>query len=135
MLGARTFVETIAHLYPPEDLATFLAEAYDVEHTKADLADPAKAVWLVEADGQVVGHALAGPCNLPHPEVPLGRLATALAKSIRSALEVTSTLHRAARPDPRVRALGTSDFRLQAAARPANPTSARHQRPTLPAVA
>ena len=68
-IGARTFVETFAHLYPPEDLATFLAEAYDVEHTKADLADPAKAVWLVEADGQVVGHALAGPCNLPHPEV------------------------------------------------------------------
>lgn len=68
-IGAQTFVETFAHLYPPEDLKAFLAQAYDVEQARADLADPAKAVWLVEADGQVVGHALAGPCNLPHPEV------------------------------------------------------------------
>jgi len=68
-IGARTFVETFAHLYPPEDLAAFLASAYDVEQTRADLADPAKAHWLVEADGEVVGYALAGPCGLPHPEV------------------------------------------------------------------
>ena len=30
---------------------------------------PTKAAWLVEADGRPVGHALAGPCKLPHPEV------------------------------------------------------------------
>ncbi|MDO9432098.1 MAG: GNAT family N-acetyltransferase [Phenylobacterium sp.] len=68
-IGARTFSETFAHLYPPEDLAGFLAEAYSLEQTRADLADPAKAVWLVEADGVVVGYALAGPCGLPHAEV------------------------------------------------------------------
>ena len=32
-------------------------------------ADPAKALWLVEADGEAIGYALAGPCKLPHPEV------------------------------------------------------------------
>ena len=37
-----------------------------------DLADPTKALWLVEADGKPVGYALAGPCALPHPEVTPG---------------------------------------------------------------
>lgn len=68
-LGARTFTETFGHLYPPEDLAGFLAEAHSVERARADLADPAKALWLVEAAGQPIGYALAGPCDLPHPEV------------------------------------------------------------------
>mgnify|MGYP002404294230 CR=1 FL=1 len=68
-LGARTFSDTFAHLYPPEDLAAFLAEAYGLERTRKDLADPAKASWLVEADGEAIGYALAGPCGLPHPEV------------------------------------------------------------------
>lgn len=68
-IGARTFVETFGHLYPADDLRTFLAQAYGPERTAADLADPRKAAWLVEADGEVVGHALAGPCKLPHPQV------------------------------------------------------------------
>lgn len=68
-IGARTFVETFGHLYPPEDLEAFLAEAYGPERTAADLAHPGKAQWLVEADGEVVGYALAGPCYLPHAEV------------------------------------------------------------------
>jgi len=68
-LGARTFSETFAHLYDPQDLADFLAEAYSLDRTRADLADPAKASWLVEADGEAIGYALAGPCSLPHHEV------------------------------------------------------------------
>ncbi len=68
-LGARTFSETFGHLYPPHDLAAFLAEAYGVERTAADLADPHKAAWLVEEAGAAVGYALAGPCGLPHPDV------------------------------------------------------------------
>lgn len=68
-IGARTFTETFAHLYPPEDLAAFLAEAYDVERTRANLADPARAAWVVEAGREVVGYAEAGPCGLPHAEV------------------------------------------------------------------
>ena len=68
-LGARTFRETFAHLYPPEDLEVFLADAYGLERTRADLADPRKASWLVEADGRAIGYALAGPCGLPHDDV------------------------------------------------------------------
>lgn len=68
-LGARTFSETFAHLYSTEDLNAFLTEAYGLERTRADLADPRKAQWLVEVDGQAIGYALAGPCSLPHEDV------------------------------------------------------------------
>lgn len=68
-IGALTFTETFAHLYPPEDLRAFLAEAYGLERTRADLAHPRKASWLVESDGEVVGYATAGTCELPHPDV------------------------------------------------------------------
>jgi diamine N-acetyltransferase len=68
-IGRATFAETFAHLYPPEDLAVFLADAHSLERARADLADPAKAVWLAEVGGEVVGYALAGPCHLQHPEV------------------------------------------------------------------
>ena len=68
-LGERTFRETFEHLYAPEDLIPFLADAYGLERTRADLADPAKASWLVEAGGEAIGYALAGPCALPHDAV------------------------------------------------------------------
>jgi ribosomal protein S18 acetylase RimI-like enzyme len=69
-IGRATFTETFGHLYPAEDLAGFLDEAHDLNAIRADLADAAKALWLVEADGQAVGYALAGgPCTLPHPQV------------------------------------------------------------------
>ena len=66
-LGARTFSETFGHLYPSEDLEIFLAYAYGLERTRRDLADPAKASWLLEdEDGEAIGYATAGPCGLPH---------------------------------------------------------------------
>jgi GNAT superfamily N-acetyltransferase len=68
-IGRRTFAETFGHLYPPGDLAAFLAAAHSVERARADLANPAKAAWLAEADGEAIGFALAGPCKLPHAEV------------------------------------------------------------------
>lgn len=68
-IGAETFTETFGHLYPSADLERFLAEAYSLQRMHADLADPAKASWLVEAEGRVIGFALAGPCALPHPDV------------------------------------------------------------------
>jgi diamine N-acetyltransferase len=68
-IGRVTFADTFSHLYPPEDLDAFLVEAHGVERARADLANPAKAAWLVEAGDDVIGYALAGPCKLPHPEV------------------------------------------------------------------
>ena len=71
-IGATCFTRTFAHLYPPTDLAAFLASDYGEERARRDLADPASAAWLVESDGRVVGHALAGPCALPHSDVRPG---------------------------------------------------------------
>ncbi len=71
-LSAETFSATFGHLYPPADLAAFLAETYTVERTLAHLTDPDTAAWLVEIDGAPVGHALAGRCGLPHPGVTPG---------------------------------------------------------------
>lgn len=68
-LGARTFSETFSQLYDPEDLNAFMADAYSVEKTQRDLADPHRALWLVEDGGEAIGYALAGPCDLPHAEV------------------------------------------------------------------
>ena len=68
-LGARTFSETFRHLYDPEDLNAFMADVYSVEKSGRDLADPRRALWLVEEGGEAIGYALAGPCDLPHAEV------------------------------------------------------------------
>ena len=74
-LGRETFVETFGHLYPAEDLAAYLAGAYDLQATREGLDDPSQASWLVETPaGQAVGYATAGPCGLPHPEVREGAL-------------------------------------------------------------
>ena len=75
-LSAATFSATFAHLYPPSDLAAFLEESYPLERSRAQLADPRIATWLMEvqgeAGGEAVGYAMAGPCGLPHPDVTAG---------------------------------------------------------------
>ena len=68
-LGARTFAAAFGHLYPPADLAAFLAETHAVEKIVGELRDPAMAAWLAERDGEAIAYAVAGPCGLPHPEV------------------------------------------------------------------
>lgn len=79
-IASRTFTDTFGHLYPPQDLHAFLAESYSLEACERVLADDACAVWLLEDDacpepgrrGVAVGHALAGPCTLPHADVAPG---------------------------------------------------------------
>jgi len=64
-VGARTFSETFGHLYPRADLDAFLAGAYcvDAQHRLLSAADC--AVWLLERDGEAVGHAAAGIDRAP----------------------------------------------------------------------
>lgn len=71
-LAARTFTQTFGHLYPDQDLQAFLAESYTVERQRLILAHRDYAVWLLERDGEAIGHAAAGPCGLPHPDVQPG---------------------------------------------------------------
>lgn len=68
-IAKATFSETFGHLYPAEDLEPFLADVYAPRRMEVELSDPAKAAWLVEVEGVAVGHAFAGPCDLPHDEV------------------------------------------------------------------
>lgn len=68
-IATATFTETFGHLYPSEDLHAFLDGHYAPEHQAKLLADNAQALWLMEVEGEAVGHALAGPCGLPHPDV------------------------------------------------------------------
>jgi ribosomal protein S18 acetylase RimI-like enzyme len=71
-LATRTFTQTFGHLYPAEDLASFLADAYPPEKQAVILGHPDYAVWLLEDEGEAVGHAAAGPCGLPHADVQRG---------------------------------------------------------------
>ena len=65
-LAEATFTETFGHLYPPEDLAAYVASAYSKNGCLEALADPRMAYWLAEAEGgRAVGFALAGYCKLP----------------------------------------------------------------------
>jgi diamine N-acetyltransferase len=71
-LGRRTFSATFGHLYPTEDLHAFLDEAHTPARYAAWAGDPDYGLWIVEADGQAIGYALAGPNTLPHPEAAPG---------------------------------------------------------------
>lgn len=65
-LGAATFTETFGHLYPPEDLQTFLVGAHSVDAWTRKLVDPHRAVWLaILADATPIGFIAVGACKLP----------------------------------------------------------------------
>jgi GNAT superfamily N-acetyltransferase len=66
-ISRDTFAAAFGDLYSPADLAAFLAHAHT--ETERELADPAVAAWLMEAEGSVIGYALAGPCGLDNPQV------------------------------------------------------------------
>ena len=68
-VGVDTFAETFGHLYPPEDLAAFLADSHSPQSYARYLDDPAYAAWLLEDDGVAVGYTVAGSCGLPHADV------------------------------------------------------------------
>lgn len=65
-LGAATFTETFGHLYPLEDLQTFLAGSHSLQAWDRLLADPRSAVWIAELpDGAPIGFIHVGACKLP----------------------------------------------------------------------
>ncbi|WP_421084284.1 GNAT family N-acetyltransferase [Rothia nasimurium] len=68
VLSATTFSETFTY-YPPEDLATYLAEAYTEEGYAREIASPDYGIWVAEQDGSLIGYVVAGSAHLPHPEL------------------------------------------------------------------
>lgn len=65
-LARDTFVDTFAHLYPPADLAAFLAETYGAEIQAREIADPETRHRLAERGGVLLGFAKMGAYKLPH---------------------------------------------------------------------
>ncbi|MBA2466853.1 MAG: GNAT family N-acetyltransferase [Sphingomonas sp.] len=63
-LFSRSFCETFAHLYQPDDLRAFLCQA-DAAAFEKELSDPAFDFRLAEADGKTVGFAKLGRPSLP----------------------------------------------------------------------
>lgn len=62
--AARTFVETFAHLYPPEDLHAFLAAKYGADIQARELVDPANRYRLALRDGAIVGYCMMGDVDM-----------------------------------------------------------------------
>lgn len=71
-IGRSTFIDTFGHLYSAGDLQAFLDESHAPAAYARYLGDDAYALWLLEADGRALGYALAGPANLPHPDLRAG---------------------------------------------------------------
>jgi GNAT superfamily N-acetyltransferase len=69
-LHRRSFVETFAHLYRPEDLEAFLLRLSE-EGYRDELSDGEHQVRFAEADGMPVAFVKLGPITLPvEPERP-----------------------------------------------------------------
>ena len=62
-----SFCDTFAHLYSPEDLATFLG-GFIPDGWRRELDDPGYAFSVGEAEGAILGYAKLGPNKLPHVE-------------------------------------------------------------------
>jgi ribosomal protein S18 acetylase RimI-like enzyme len=65
----QTFVEDLAIPYPKADLDWFLDHANSPASMLGRIADPAVAVWIVEAEGRAVGYMVAGPAQLDRPDL------------------------------------------------------------------
>jgi ribosomal protein S18 acetylase RimI-like enzyme len=58
-LGARLFAQTFEAENTPEDMAAYLAEAFNVERQRAELADPQRWTVIAEnASGNAIGYAV-----------------------------------------------------------------------------
>ena len=63
--AAASFTDTFATQNRPEDMATYLAEAFGEAVQRAELSDPDCTVFIAERDGEIVGYAMLR--DGPHP--------------------------------------------------------------------
>jgi ribosomal protein S18 acetylase RimI-like enzyme len=65
-LGAKTFTDTFGHLYPPEDLQTFLSNTHSVDAWVRALEDHDRTVLVAVLDEPApIGFVVVGRCKLP----------------------------------------------------------------------
>lgn len=60
----RTFTETFGHLYPPEDLASYVEAKYRAHVMRGELADPVSRYRLALRDGAIVGYCKMGVVDM-----------------------------------------------------------------------
>ncbi len=69
-LSAKSFCDTFAHLYPPEDLEYFLKTKHSVEYYRDFISDPANFTRIAIKDGKMIGYVTSGPMGLPIEHKP-----------------------------------------------------------------
>ena len=62
--AASNFVHTFGHLYPPEDLASFLAAKYSESIQAREIANPLFRYHLALKDGAIAGYCMMGPLDI-----------------------------------------------------------------------
>ena len=62
--ASRTFCDTFAHLYPPEDLAAFLAKKYGEEIQAHEIETPPNRYHLALKDDRIVGYCMMGALDI-----------------------------------------------------------------------
>ncbi|CAF0934668.1 unnamed protein product [Adineta steineri] len=67
----ETFVEDFAIPYPEHDLKSYFRLSASPEAVASKIADPQLATWVIEdkTSNELVAFAMAGPCELPHPDI------------------------------------------------------------------
>ena len=60
----RSFCDTFAHLYHPDDLAAFFAK-FGPDAWAGEFADPRYRFRVAEVEGEIVGYLKLGPSALP----------------------------------------------------------------------
>lgn len=64
-LARDTWVDTFGALYPPEDLAAYLAAKYGEPIQRAEIEDADTLYFLAERDGALIGYCMVGRLDLP----------------------------------------------------------------------
>ena len=68
-VAETTFKATFAHLYPPEDLATFLENWMPPHKVAAQIADPDWMLRVIRNEsGDIIGYIKLGPVDFDLPE-------------------------------------------------------------------
>lgn len=68
--GRRTFCDTFAHLYRPEDLSAYLNRVYTPAVFLADMATTGTEFRIAEHEGRIVGFCKIGAVTVPVNPVP-----------------------------------------------------------------
>ena len=77
--SAASFTDTFAAQNRPEDMATYLADAFGEAVQRAELSDPDCTVFIAERDGEIVGYAMLRdgpqpPCVADANAIEIARL-------------------------------------------------------------